>query len=135
MWWSKTESIAVDMEEIIKFALGEAGANEVYAIETKVSHLEKKFKFNFDDTSSDGAKALEVTEEDYEDFFCRNFLETNLVVRWENGADVSFMILNNNELYYSVCVHYPDRTDLKKYDAAKWREAIMFAANEWWKDG
>lgn len=134
------DPVTVDMEEIIKFALGKAGAKEVSAIETKASHLKKNFKFSPANANNDEA-TLEITEEDYEAFFYQNSYSTDLTAEWENRVHVDFFFMNNNELY-RICVHhpagkpyYPNPTELKKYDPARWREAIMFAANEWWKDG
>ena len=144
VWNDKSEPVVVDMEDIALFALREGKANKVSTIESLNRHNESEFNL------VDGALIKTTHEKDIKSCYIA------LSISWENRAKVSIRILLGTMAISSIEVIYPvlnssteplpeddeddffddyDLQEFKYFDPANWREAIMFAANEWWKDG
>lgn len=134
-----TEPVIVDTEEIFKFALIDGKAKQISVYQTEQSFRDKKSILTY--TDADNSVAEDIIRE-----VSDSYSYTDVSIEWEfNGWDsgvyVNFGVSANNEITVSSVV-YPFRhpisgrayTGIKEYGPANWREAIMFAANEWWKD-
>ncbi len=146
MWNDKSEPVIVDMEDIALFALSEGKASKVSAVENFTGQNESKFNL-----AENGA--IEIVLHKKRDVNSHYIV---LCIGWDSGAKVEIGILPNTMEISDVDVSYPipnpdaeplpeddeddffddyDLQEFKYFDPANWREAIMFAANEWWKDG